>query len=138
VGLVRRDGKRPDGLSLIPWQGGKPLTWDVTVVSTLATSYVQTAGRAAGSVAELAAERKYAKYTQLLPNYVFQPVAVENLGPINSSAIDFINDLGGRLAGCSGENREASFLFQRISVTVQRFNSVLLHDTFPANDEPVQ
>ena len=36
VGLIRIDGKRPDGLTLIPWQGGKPLTWDVTVVSTLA------------------------------------------------------------------------------------------------------
>ena len=38
VGLTRLDGKRPDGLTLIPWQGGKPLTWDVTVVSTLAAS----------------------------------------------------------------------------------------------------
>jgi len=138
VGLVRQDGKRPDGLTLIPWQGGKPLTWDVTVVSTLAVSYVQSAGRGAGSVAELAAERKSAKYTELLPSYIFQPIAVENLGPINSSAIDFINDLGGRLTACSGEAREASFLFQRLSVTIQRFNSVLLHDTFPVNDEPDQ
>jgi len=32
-GLVRQDGKRPDGLALFPWQGGKSLTWDVTVVS---------------------------------------------------------------------------------------------------------
>ena len=28
-GLSRSDGKRPDGLSLIPWHEGKPLCWDV-------------------------------------------------------------------------------------------------------------
>ena len=35
-GLVRQDGKRPDGLTLIPWQGEKSLPLGVTVVSTLA------------------------------------------------------------------------------------------------------
>jgi len=38
VGLTRLDGKRPDGLTLIPWQGGKPMTSDITVVSTLTAS----------------------------------------------------------------------------------------------------
>jgi len=33
TGLTRLDGKRPDGLTLVPWQGGKPVTWDITVVS---------------------------------------------------------------------------------------------------------
>ena len=40
VGLTRLDGKRPFGLTLTPCQGGKPLTWDVTVVSMLADSYL--------------------------------------------------------------------------------------------------
>jgi len=31
--LDRQDGKRPDGLTLIPWHGGRSLVWDVTVVS---------------------------------------------------------------------------------------------------------
>jgi len=35
-GLDRQDGKRPDGLTLIPWYGGRSLVWDVTVVSPLA------------------------------------------------------------------------------------------------------
>jgi len=39
-GLNKQDGKRPDGLSLIPWQSGKPLLWNVTVASMLAGSYV--------------------------------------------------------------------------------------------------
>ena len=59
-GLVRQDGKRPDGLTLIPWQGEKSLAWDVTVVSTLAQSYVDRAATGVGAVAEMAAERKLA------------------------------------------------------------------------------
>jgi len=35
-GLFRSDGKRPGGLTLIPWQIGLCLTWDVTVATTLA------------------------------------------------------------------------------------------------------
>jgi len=56
-GLVNQDGERPDGLTLITWQGGKFLAWDVTVVSTLAQSYVDRAATGVGMVAELAAER---------------------------------------------------------------------------------
>ena len=29
----RQDAKRPDGLTLIAWHGGRSLVWDVTVVS---------------------------------------------------------------------------------------------------------
>jgi len=83
-GLNRQFGKRPDGLSLIPWQSGKPLLWDVTVASTLAGSYhsyVDTAATGAGLVADQAADRKTAKYADLRAQHVFQPVLVENLGP---------------------------------------------------------
>jgi len=36
----------------------------------------------------------------------------------------------------SGDDREHLFLFQRISVAIQRFNAVLLHDGFPSEDHP--
>jgi len=60
-GLVRQYGKQPDGLILIPWQGEKSLAWDVTVVGTLAQSYVDRAATGVGTVAELAAEQKLMK-----------------------------------------------------------------------------
>jgi len=34
----------------------------------------------------------------------------------------------------TGEATETSYLFQRISVLVQRFNAVLLHDRLPEAD----
>ena len=71
-----------------------------------------------------------AKYADLRAQYVFQPVSVENMGPFSSSALDFLRDLGRRISHISGDDREVLFLFQRISVTIQRFNSVLLHDSF--------
>ena len=58
-GLSRSDGKRPDGLTLIPWQAGKAVTWNVTVVCLLADSYILTVAQDAGAIAELA--RKTAK-----------------------------------------------------------------------------
>jgi len=36
AGLSRDNGKRPDGVMLLPWTKGKPLAWDVTVPDTYA------------------------------------------------------------------------------------------------------
>jgi len=38
-----------------------------------------------------------------------------------------------RICVDTGDARATSYLFQRISVTLQRFNSVLLHDTLPVD-----
>jgi len=64
VGLLRSDGKRPDGVILVPWQSGKSLCWDVTVTCPLAESYVDRAASEAGAAAEMAATRKE-KYVDL-------------------------------------------------------------------------
>ena len=62
TGLFRADEKRPDGLTLVPWQSGKARYWDVTVTCPLDDSYVAGAARGAGSAAELAAARKEGKF----------------------------------------------------------------------------
>jgi len=62
TGLFRSDGKRPDGLTLVPWQSSKALCWDVTVTCPLADSYVTRAACEGGSAAELGASRKEEKY----------------------------------------------------------------------------
>jgi len=65
LGLFRSDGKRPDGLTLVPWSSGKALYWDVTVTCPLADSYINAAARQPGEAAELAASRKEEKYADL-------------------------------------------------------------------------
>ena len=65
VRLLRTDGKRPDGVTLLPWKQGKCITWDVTVSDTLAQSYVQDTSQTPGAAAEAAAERKINKYLLL-------------------------------------------------------------------------
>ena len=80
IGLSRSDGRRPGGLTLLPWYTGKPLSWDVTVAATLADSYISATSSTGGAAAELAATRKMAKYADLPASYLFQPVALETLG----------------------------------------------------------
>jgi len=41
-GLSNSEVKRPNGLSMIPWEPGKPLSWDVTVYP-LDDSYISAA-----------------------------------------------------------------------------------------------
>jgi len=129
VGLTRLDGKRPDELTLIPWQGGKSLTWDVTVVSTFAASYLHSTSRSAGSAAEAATVRKESKYSTLPPDLIFQPIAMETDGPLNASALNFLSEVGHRLSSVSGDSCETSFLFQRLSIIVQRFKGIKVFNT---------
>ena len=122
-------------MTQIPWRSGKLLVWDVTVVSTLAQSYVAAAARGRGEVAELVAARKCGKYTELSMAYTFLPIAVETLGPMNESVCLFFEDLGRRICDITGDTREVSFIFQRLSVTTQRFNAALYRETFVLHDD---
>jgi hypothetical protein len=62
-GLSRDDGKRPDGMTLVPWIKGQPLVWDVTIVDTLTDSYVLKTSEVSGFAAEMASKRKHSTYT---------------------------------------------------------------------------
>ena len=65
AGLDRGDSKHPDGLTIFPWQIGKALVWDVTVVDTLAQTYVASTSQLAGAAADAAETRKQRKYEAL-------------------------------------------------------------------------
>ena len=123
-GLSRSDGKRPDGMSIIPWRQGKPLVWDATCPDTLAPSYITLSTREAGAVAEQAEKKKRCKYAHLETSHLFFPITVESLGVFGPDARSFFSDLGRRLKSTTLEPMSHLHLIQRISVAVQRGNAV--------------
>ena len=113
------------------------MIWDVTVADTLAASHLAVTSQHSAGAAESASDRKDAKYSDLARSYLFVPVACETMGPFCSKAIEFLSDLGRRISSVTGDGREGSFLFQRISVAIQCFNGMCFKGSFvvPSNLE---
>ena len=132
AGLVRTDGKRPDGLTHPV--AGSCLSWDVTIVDTLAISYVAQCASSVGAAAEATAARKHVKYAGIASTHTFVPVAVESLG---QEASEFLTELGRRLSLITDDARETSHPFQRVSVLIQRYNAVAFRGSFVEEDDDV-
>jgi hypothetical protein len=131
--LSRDDGKRPDGLTMLPWANGRCMVWDFTCPDTLAVSHLNRAVLSPGAVANDAEHRKSAKYRFLASLYSFTPIAVESLGALGEEASAFFRDLGHRIAAVTSEPRSYQFLMQRLSVAVQRGNVACVLGTLPTS-----
>ena len=57
---------------------------------------------------------------------------------MNTAAYSFLAELGRKISVISGDDRESSYLFQRISVLIQRYNAILLHESFTDENRPDQ
>ena len=131
--IYRSDGKRPDGATVMPWKSGRVLVWDATCPNTYAPSHISLATREAGAVAAHAEQRKRSKYAELETSYHFAPVAIKNTGVCGPEALQFLCELGHRLKVETGEPRSLQFLFQRISVAMQRGNAAAVLGTVKGN-----
>jgi len=86
-------------------------------------------------VAELAATRKCDKYADIPGAYsFFLPIAIDTHGFMNAADYDFFHEVGRRISKVTGDDREVAFIFQRLSVLIQRFNSALLSQSFAMHD----
>jgi hypothetical protein len=63
-----------------------------------------------------------------------QATGFETRGPLNSSALCCLIELGRSFCDVSGEEGDGLFLFQRLSILVQRYDAVLRHDSFVSID----
>ena len=135
TGLIPASSLRPDGATIIPWFQGRCLAWDVTCPDTLAASHLASSANLSGSAAEHATALKNQKYAQLKHTHQFVPIAMETLGTINADGLSLLNSLGGRCIASTSDPRERMFLFQRLSMAVQRgniacFTGSLHHELF--------
>ena len=122
-GISRHDGKRPDGATLMPWKRGRPLLWDFTCTDPQADSNIRFALQGRGKMAAVAEERKCAKYSHLQQDYIFAPVGAETLGAWGPEAFQLVKELGRRISQATGEPRSCQYLFQRLSIAIQRGNA---------------
>jgi len=60
----------------------------------------------------------------------FVPVVAETTGAISKDGMDFLSDLGRRITQSTDNHRESAFLFQRLSILIQRYNAVNVLGTF--------
>ena len=55
---------------------------------------------------------------------MFSPIAIETLGAIGPKSLALLKDLGRRIRSELGEPKSTEYLLQRLSVAVQRGNSI--------------
>ena len=93
---------------------------DITVVDTLASSYIATTSAKTGGAAE---SRKQRKYELLEDRFIVQPVGFETLGSWEPAARTLLSDIGRRIEQATGRERASELLRQRISMEIQRGNA---------------
>jgi len=78
---------------------------------------------------------KKSNNAEIAQTHLFYTLAFESMGPINVAGLEFISDLLNRMSRVIDDPRETSFLFQRISVAIRRFNADIFSNSFCHTDQ---
>jgi len=109
------------------------MAWDVTVPDTYSDVHVSNTAMETGAAASLAATNKTNKYSQLSATHILSPVAIETAGTWHHQAVELVQELGRRVTIITGDSRETTYLFQQLSVALQKGNAVSFQNTFTAS-----
>lgn len=127
--LTLENGKRPDGVTLVPYSRGRHIIWDATVVDTLAPSYISATSLQAGAASTLAEQKKRAVYATFARDYDVVPIAFETLGSTCSQTEEFLGTLAKRICRAQNDQRSGQYFLQRLSLAIQRGNAVSIYAT---------
>ena len=131
TGLLRNDGRHPDGVTMLPWSKGHSLAWDFTCAHRLAASHLSKGGQEGSSVATAKEAIKRQHYNDFPSCYILEPLAVETLGGIGDSSCAFPRTHGQRIQEQTGEKLSSAWLRQRLSIAVQRGNAACILESVP-------
>lgn len=105
--------------------------WDATCADSLATSNMSGLIKTPGMASERAAARKHSKYSLIKNNYHFVAVAVESFGPWSKEAVNLLNKIGSNMIRLTGESKVRHYLFQRVSLAIQKGNAISINASTP-------
>ena len=77
------------------------------------------------------------KYEKLARNHIFASLVCEVTGEWCQEAVEIFQELGRCISVVTGDKRETSFLFQRISIALRRVNAACMLGSFPIPLDPV-
>ena len=118
---------RPADILVQDWDRGKPVDFDISVVSPLNSNVLSAAGARAGATSEAAELRKHtvndAKCAEL--GWVSIPLVVESYGAWGKEAQQSFSKLATRLAvhGCVQKSMVTFELYARLNISLMRANS---------------
>ena len=108
---------------------------DATFPDTYVPSYSTLATIEAGAVPARAEAGKRLIYRHLDPNHLFEPDAIEISVAFGPSTMEFLEELDIRLNRVVGDANARYYLYQRLSMAVQRGNAASIMGTIsPSSD----
>ena len=97
--------------------------WDYTCVDTFANTYLKETSVRPGAAAEKAETKKLKKYEEIGKTYHMVLIATETLGAFAPEGTHLINTLGKKIQKLTGEKRSTFYLYQSLSMSIQRGNA---------------
>ena len=92
--------------------------------------HMANSARQAGAAATQAASNKTSKYSQLASTHTFYPVAIKTAGTRHNQVVGLIQETGRRATVITSDPKETMYLFQQLSVALQRGNVVSFQSMF--------
>ena len=91
-----------------------------------------TSSEAEGA-ARQAASTKNTKCIDITSTYIFYPIAIETAASWDVQALEVMEEIGRRITEATEDPKEMTYLFQRLSMAIQKGNALSFFNAFDKN-----